>query len=170
MIPFDCISLTSASDVRYPFTFSYSALSIRVHPRSGLGKARPAAVAGHGTVVYKLRPAATADMAVRNPVRLGFRMLPPPQHPAGIRAEPTGAFPWNLLDCAAALLAERRRRSACRMPPAPAFDGIERQTGFCCDGSISFPGLLQAGDGLNLLVCHMMRLQSERVPLTSQWR
>ncbi len=109
-------------------------------------------------------------MPVCDPMRLVFRVLFPPQHPAGVRAEPAGAFPGDLLELTAALLAERWDRTIYRMPPAPAFYRIDRQPCFCCDRSVSFPALLKAGYDFNLLICHMIHLQSERIPLTSQWR
>ena len=109
-------------------------------------------------------------MAVGDPVRLCFRMLLPPQHPAGVRAEPAGALPGDLLKFTAALLAERRGCSVRRMPPAPALDGIDRQPCFCCDRSVSFPALLQAGYDFNLLVCHGLSSSPRGLPLSTFWR
>lgn len=108
-------------------------------------------------------------MPVRNSLRLVFRVLFPPKHPAGVRAEPSGAFPGDLLKFTAALLAERRGSSVRRMSPAPALDGIDRQPRFCCDRSVSFPALLQAGYDFNLLVCHGLSSSPRGLPLSTFW-
>ena len=99
-----------------------------------------------------------------------LRMLAPPQQPAAIGTEPALAFAGRLTERGTALLTCRLGIGSYGVSPAPAFDRVDRDAGFCGNSPVSFPALLQAGNAFYLLIGHALHLHSERVPLTSQWR